>query len=168
MRGSRRANIPEELLTPARLVLSENQQLATQVLKLLLPRLTKGWEKQRGDEYSFGVKPDLSAKDRVACMDQEKLKLAPVNNLVPEKSVGLINHERAVCGATQLCATSKAHVSGKGAELIAGEAKDGKLRRLSGPDGDMTNLMVEWKQKQEELAAEGLDARLASGYKQHQ
>lgn len=155
----KQTNFPEDLLVPARLVLTENKQLATQVIKLLLPRLAKGWEKQRGNEYSFGVKPDLSAKDRVAAMDQDKLKLAPVNNLDPERSVGFINHERSVRGATQLSAASRAHVSGKGAELIAGEVTDGRFRKLSGPDGDMTKLMVDWKQKQEELAAEGLDAK---------
>ena len=46
----KQTNFPEELLVPARLVLSENKQLATQVIKLPLPRLAKGWEKQRGDE----------------------------------------------------------------------------------------------------------------------
>ena len=30
---------------------------------------------------------------------------------------------------------------------------------MSGPDGDVTKLMEDWKQKQEELAAEGLDAK---------
>ena len=80
-------------------------------------------------------------------------------NLDPERSVGFINHERSVRGATQLSAASRAHVSGKGAALIAGEVTDEKFRRLSGPDGDMTKLMVEWKVKQEALAAEGLDSK---------
>ena len=61
------------------------------------------------------------AKDRIADIDQDKLKLAPVNNLDPERSVGFINHKRAVRGATQLSAASRAHVSGKGAELISGQ-----------------------------------------------
>ena len=60
------------------------------------------------------------AKDRIADIDQDKLKLAPVNNLDPERSVGFIS-EQAVRGATQLSAASRAHVSGKGAELISGK-----------------------------------------------
>ena len=39
----KQSNFPEMLLSPARLVLAENSQLACQVLKLLLPRLDKGW-----------------------------------------------------------------------------------------------------------------------------
>ena len=108
-----KTNFPEELLAPSRLVLSQNKELATQVLELLLPKLAKGWEKQQGDEYSFGEKPDPLARDRVAAMNQDKLKLAPVNNLDPERSVGFINHKRSVRGATQLSAASRAHVSGK-------------------------------------------------------
>ena len=129
------------------------------VLSLALPRLAKGWERQRGDEYGFGVNPDPLAKDRVSAMDQEKLKAAPVNNLDPERSVGSINHERKVRGASQLEAASRAHVSGKGAELIDGEVTDSKFRKISSPDGEMTSIMREWKTKQEALAEEGLDAK---------
>ena len=78
------SNFPEPLLVPARKVLSENFQLACKVFKLLLPRLAKGWERQRGDEYSFGSNPDMSASDRVLGMDQKKLEQAPINNLDPE------------------------------------------------------------------------------------
>ena len=140
-------------------MLSKNKKLATQVVKLLLPKLAKGWEKQRRDEYSFGEKPDPLARDRVAAMNQDKLKLAPVNNLDPERSIVFINHKRSVRGAIQLSVASRAHVSGKGAELITGEVTEERFRKLSGPDGDMTKLMLDWKQKQEELAAEGLDAK---------
>ena len=158
----KQSNFPEELLVPARQVLSENSQLACQVLKLLLPRLAKGWERQRGDEYGFGTNPDLKAKDSVLAMDQEKLKQAPVNNLDPERSVGFINHERSVRGATQLGAASRAHVSGKGASLIQGEETEARFRKMSGPDGDMTSIMKEWKTKQESLAAQGLDSKTVS------
>ena len=153
------SNFPEHLLVPARLVLTENRQLAIQVLKLLLPRLAVGWERQRGDEYSFGPNQDPEARDRIALMNQEKLELAPVNNLDPERSVGFINHERSVRGATQLAAASRAHVSGKGAGLIRDEVTERRFRRISGPDGDMTKIMLEWKEKQELLAAEGLDSK---------
>ena len=95
-------------------------------------------------------------------MDQEKLKQAPVNNLDPERSVGFINHERSVRGATQLGAASRAHVSGKGASLIQGEETEARFRKMSGPDGDMTSIMKEWKTKQESLAAQGLDSKTVS------
>ena len=153
------SNFPEQLLVPARQVLSENRQLATTVIKLLLPRLAQGRERQRGDEYSFGSNPDPEARDRVSAMDQEKLKSTPVNKLDPERSVGFINHERTVRGATQLAAASRAHVSGKGAGLIQGEVTEGRFRKISGPDGEMSKIMSEWKKKQEALAAEGLDSK---------
>ena len=156
------SNFPEHLLVPARKVLSENSELACKVFKLLLPRLAKGWERQRGDEYSFGSNPDLTASDRVLGMDQKKLEQAPINNLDPERSVGFINHERSVRGATQLAAASRAHVSGKGASLIKGEETGDRFRKMSGPDGDMTSIMKEWKQKQESLAAQGLDSKTVS------
>ena len=133
--------------------------MASQVIKLLLPRLAKGWERQRGDEYGFGTNPDLNARCRVAAMDQEKLKHAPINNLDPERSVGFINHERKVRGATQLAAASRAHVSGKGSKLIEGGKTESRFRHMTGPDGEMTMIMKEWEAKQKELAAEGLDSK---------
>ena len=153
------SNFPEILLSPARLVLAENSELACQVLKLLLPRLAKGWERQRGNEYSFGVNPDQEARDKVADMNQEKLKQALINNLDPEQSVGFINHERSVRGATQLGAASRAHVSGKGAKLIKGEVTEERFRKISCPEGEMSTIMKEWKEKQDALAEEGLDSK---------
>ena len=107
------SNFPEELLVPARSVLEENKEKAAKVIKILLPKLAEGWERQRGDEYSFGSKPDMKAKDCLSAMDQEKLKSAPINNLDPERLVSAINYERQVKGATQLVAASQAHVVGK-------------------------------------------------------
>ena len=152
-------NFPEQLLQPARQILSENRVPAVQVFRLLLPRLAQGWERQRGGEYGFGSNPDPQARDRVAAMDQEKLKQAPVNNLDPERSVGFINHERSIRGATQLQAASRAHVSGKGARLIEGQKTGIKFRKMTGPDGDLTKIMQDWKEKQDSLAAEGLDSK---------
>ena len=155
----KQSNFPEQLLAPARQILAENGQQAAQVIKLLLPRLAKGWARQRGTEYSFGPNQDVSSTDRVALMDKEKLSQAPINNLDPERSVGFINYERGIRGATQLAAASRAHVSGKGAELIAGEETGSKFRRLTGPEGEMTTILKEWSEKQEALGAEGLDSK---------
>ena len=98
----------------------------------------------------------------MAAMDQEKLKTAPVNNLDPDRSVGFINHERSIRGATQLAAASRAHVSGKVSALIQGEVTTGRFRKMSGPEGDMSKIMAEWKEKQDALAAEGLDSKTMS------
>ena len=155
----KQSNFPEQLLAPAKQILAENGQQAAQVIKLLLPRLAKGWARQRGTEYSFGPNQDMSSKDRVALMDKEKLGQAPINNLDPERSVGFINYERGIRGATQLGAASRAHVSGKGAELIAGEETGSKFRRLTGPEGEMTTILKEWSEKQEALGVEGLDSK---------
>ena len=153
------SNFPEELLASARVVVQENKEQVVKVLTLLLPRLAKGWERQRGDQYGFGSCPDLECKERVSAMDQEKLKGAPVNNLDPEQSVGSINHERSVRGASQLAAASRAHVSGKGADLIKDETTDSRFRKLSGPEGELSSIMKEWNEKQDELAAQGLDSK---------
>ena len=45
------------------------------------------------------------------------------------------------------------------AGLIRDEVTERRFRRISGPDGDMTKIMLEWKGKQELLAAEGLDSK---------
>ena len=71
--------------------------------------------------YGFGSNPNPQAKNQVAAMDQGKLAQAPINNLGPEQSVGYINHELSIRGATRLGAASRAHVSGKGSELIKDE-----------------------------------------------
>ena len=153
------SNFPEHLLAPAREILSENSDLAVKVIGLLLPRLALGWERQRGSEYSFGSGSNQTAGDKVALMDQEKLKTAPINNLDPERSVGFINHERKIRGASQLSAASRAHVCGKGAKLIAGEATEGRFRAMTGPEGELTHILKEWTEKQESLSAEGLDSK---------
>ena len=155
----KQSNFSPNLLAPAKQILTVNKSQACKVLSLLLPRLAEGWERQRGNQYGFGLHPDLEAKDRLSAMDQEKLKTAPVNNLDPERSVGFINHERSIRGATQLPAASRAHVSGKGSALIEGEVTTTRFRKLSGPEGDMSKIMAEWREKQEALAAEGLDAK---------
>ena len=153
------SNFPEDLLEPARKVILENKEQVVKVVELLLPRLAKGWERQRGDQYGFGSSPNLESAERVASMDQEKLKGAPVNNLDPERSVGWINHERSVRGASQLGAASRAHVTGKGAALIKGETTDSRFRKMSGPEGELSSIMRDWEVKQKELAAQGLDSK---------
>ena len=120
----KQSKFPDHSLAPARKVLNQNSQLVCMVIKLLLPPLAKGWERQRCDQYDFGTNPDPEARDKVKSMDQEKLKQAPINNLDPERSVGFINHERSIRGATQIAAASRALISGKGSKLIDVEVTD--------------------------------------------
>jgi len=50
-------------------------------------------------------------------------------------------------------------VSGKGAKLIKGEVTEERFRKISGPEGEMSAIMKEWKEKQDALAEEGLDSK---------
>ena len=50
-------------------------------------------------------------------------------------------------------------MSGKGAKLIKGEVTEERFRKISGPEGEMSTIMKEWKEKQDALAEEGLDSK---------
>ena len=64
---------------------------------------------------------DPNANNQIGNMNQEKLEMAPVNNLDPERAVGFINYELKLRGAKELQAASRAHVKGKGVSLIEGK-----------------------------------------------
>ena len=67
------------------------------VLKMLLPELEKGGFVQRGSIFGFGDY-NPSCKRLVTAMNQEQLNKAPINNMDPERGVGLINYSLGLYG----------------------------------------------------------------------
>ena len=89
-----------------------------QVIKLLeviLPKLAAGFQKQKGDIFSFG-NCDKTAKYSVSHMNKEKLEKAPIHNLAAERSVGFVNYELSTRVAKQLASASSAQVKAKAAD----------------------------------------------------
>ena len=129
------------------------------VLKLLLPRLATGWERQLGDIFGLGDTREREEGGTLRKMVQEKLKTAPINNLDSERSVGSINHELKVRGAKQLEAASRAHVKRKGLSLLGGQAVDKKFLKLTKKGAELPSTVERWEGKQAKLKKTGLEAK---------
>ena len=59
-------------------------------------------------------------------------------------------------GAKELAAGSRAHVLGKGGDLIEGKEMPSQFKRLTEPGGEIPLIMKEWKEKQDELKKQGM------------
>ena len=125
-------------------------------LKILLPKLANGWEKQRGDSFQFGDKQDAACSMKIANYDQEKLKDAPISNLSAERSVGAINYELKIRGNKELKAASACHVKGKAAKLMEGKLMPKKFSQITKKGGALPQIMKDWEEGQRELMKEGL------------
>jgi hypothetical protein len=127
------------------------------LLQMILPKLAEGFQKQKGDIFSFG-NYDQSAKHSLSHMDAEKLEQAPVHNLAAERSVGFVNYELSRRGAKQLASASAAQVKAKSADLIE-KCTPGSFRAFGGcikKGGRIPEILQEWSLRQEELRKQGL------------
>ena len=61
------------MLEPTLSLIEEHRGEVISALKILLPKLANGWEKQRGDSFQFGDKQDAACSMKIANYDQEKL-----------------------------------------------------------------------------------------------
>ena len=68
------------------------------LLNMTLSRLAAGWCKQRGEHFDFGLVGGKEPKMNVGNLNQEKLKMAPINNFDPERNFGNINYELKIRG----------------------------------------------------------------------
>ena len=118
-----------------------------------MKKFAEGWERQRGDVFSFGNHKETELT--VASMDENKLNSAPINNLDAERSVGYINYELKIRGAKNLKTASAAHVTGKSAQLTEGKVADKKFRELE-RNKVFPAIVEAWEKKQELLSKEGL------------
>lgn len=134
------------------------QPEVTKLLKMVLPKLADGFQKQKGDIFSFG-ECDQAAEYSVEHMDSEKLEKAPVHNLAAERSVGFVNYELSRRGAKQLGSASAAQVKAKSADLIE-QCTSGSFKaygRLAKKGARIPEIMQAWTVKQEELRKKGLE-----------
>ena len=155
---------PPDLLLPAQQVIEEHRQELLDLLQLLLPKLAAAWELQRGDWFGFGASPNPESSVRVADMNQNKLKTAPINNLDAERSVGSIQYELNIRGKKNLKAASSAHVKNKGEELIKDKDMPAKFRQLVKKDEKIDKLLQVWETNQQELVKAGLEEKEAANF----
>ena len=127
------------------------------MLKVLMPRLAAGWERQRGDQFQFGANVDPEAPNRITAMDMASLATAPVNNLDAERSMGFINYELDIRGKKELAAASRSHVKSRLAKLKEGNVMGKEFKKITEKDGIFESIMNEWKTKQDQLKQDGLD-----------
>ena len=148
-----------DLLQPTVLVIEEFRSEIISVLEMLLPKLAKGWVRQRGEIFGFGN--TTLSESTISKLDQEKLISAPVSNLDAERSVGSINHELSVRGAKELKAASSCHVKAKGLLLVleSGKKMDKKFIKMADKGGEIPAIIDEWEKKQKELRKKGMEVK---------
>ena len=93
-------------------------------------------------------------------MDQEKLKMAPINNLDAERSVGSINYELGIRGSKNLTSASKNHVINKALRLTKDKVVDKKFKEME-KRKVLPSIVEVWDRKQEELSKEGMTSKEA-------
>lgn len=127
------------------------------LLKMIIPKLATGFQRQKGDIFGFGDYNEF-AESSVALMDQEKVEKAPIHNLNAERSIGFVNYELSIRGAKQLGSASAAQVKAKCTDLID-KRQPGSFRSYGSiirKGGKIPEIMLAWNTKQEELKKEGL------------
>ena len=127
------------------------------LLRIILPKLAEGFQRQKGDIFSFGESDEVS-EHALAQMDQEKLEKAPVHNLAAERSVGFVNYELSRRGAKQLGSASASQVKAKASDLID-KCASGAFKayaHLTKKGSKIPEIMRAWSIKQEELRKQGM------------
>ena len=150
---------PSSLLQPTVAIIEQYSSEIIGVLEILLPKLAKGWTRQRGEIFGFGGTP--TSASTLSLLDQDKLKEAPISNLDAERSVGSINHELKIRGAKELKAASSSHVKSKGLSLLisSGEKMDRKYIKMTSKGGEVPGVLEQWESKQKELKKMGMEEK---------
>ena len=132
----------------------------TKVLQMMMPGLAAGFQKQKGDIFSFGDHEPTAAHS-LSTMDADKLEQAPIHNLDAERSVGFINYELSRRGAKQLDCASSAQVKSKSADLIERRTSGSFIHynSVARAEGKIPEIMLAWNSKQEELQKQGLESK---------
>ena len=148
------------LLQPTVDVIENFRSEVISVLNILLPKLAKGFSRQRGKSFGFGDTPLSEAS--ITKFDQEKLKLAPISNLDSERSVGSINYELKIRGAKQLKTASAALVKSKcpsQQNLQPSEKVDRKFFKMTESGGELPTILKKWEERQKELLKRGMEEK---------
>ena len=133
------------------------QPQVIKLLKMIIPKLATGFQRQKGDIFAFGDY-DESAQNAVTQMDPGKLEKAPIHNLNAERSVGFVNFELSRRGAKQLGSASTAQVKAKSTDLVD-RRQSGSFRSYGSvvrKGGKLPEIMMAWNARQDELKKQGL------------
>ena len=146
------------LLQPTVEIIENFRSEVITVLNILLPKLGKGFARQRGKSFGFGDTPLSEAG--ITKFDQEKLKDAPISNLDSERSVGSINYELKIRGAKQLKTASAALVKSKcPSQLNPSEKLDKRFFKMTESGGELPTILKKWEERQKELLKKGMEEK---------
>ena len=137
----------------------DNTKFSLQAIKIVgsvLKKLAEGWKRQKGEIFGFGDSQETSRS--LSTMNEEKLTLAPINNLDAERQVGSINLELKGRGAKHLQTASSLHVIAKSTHLTEGKVIDKSLREME-RKRVVPSIVEAWEAKQEELSKDGLSEK---------
>ena len=147
---------PANLLQPTVEIIENFRSEVIAVLNILLPKVAKGFARQRGESFGFGDTPLSEAS--IGKFDQEKLKVAPISNLDSERSVGSINYELKIRGAKQLRTASAALVKSKCSIQPSGKL-DKKFFKMTESGGELPTILKKWEERQKELLKKGMEEK---------
>jgi len=129
----------------------------TKVISILLPRLAHGFQRQKGEIFSFGDSvSDEETAISLLMMNQERLENAPINNLDSECSVASINYELTQRGPHHLQSASTAQVKAKSQDLIEKLPSESFWKYMTKAKFEIPTKLKNWNEKQKQLKEEGL------------
>ena len=107
----------------------EHSEDIVKLLRIFLPKMARGFAKQRGSVFCFGQNKDdntgsLLKIGNVSEGDLKLLNKAPVTNLGEERTVGAVQYEIAIRGKMCLQSISKNIVLNKSFDLIEKKCKE--------------------------------------------
>jgi hypothetical protein len=96
---------------------------------------------------------------KIANLDQEKLKKAPIHNLSSECAVGSVNYGLKIYGSKQIKVVSSSLVKASASNLMDGKNVTPEMRKLVSRDGEIPEILQKWEEKQQELRKKGMDEK---------
>ena len=146
----------ENLLTHLFHCAQEYKEEVIKILRVLLSKFHKGFDKQKGAIFGFGetAKDDTGNVLKICDLQDKSILLnAPLTNLGEERNVGAINYELNFRGRECFKTSAQNLVLNKSIDLIT-DYKN--LRKYKKKATDIEDLKKKWNRKMEELEKQGL------------
>ena len=134
----------------------EYKEEVIKILRILLDKFRKGFEKQKGAIFGFGeaANDDTGHVLKISNLqDKSLLANAPISNIGSERNVGMLNTELNFRGRENFKTSSQNLVLNKSADLITDYSNLKKFRK---PAKDIEELRQKWNKKMEDLEKQGL------------
>lgn len=146
----------DHLLTHLFHCANEYKEEVIKILRVVLPKFHKGFDKQKGAIFGFGetAKDDTGPVLKICELeDKSVLANALVTNLGEERNVGNMNYELNFRGREHFKTSTQNVVLNKSIDLITDFSNLSKFRRQA---KDIEDLKQKWNKNMQDLEQQGL------------